>query len=431
MSVAEARRWVIVGAGPAGLLAARRLARAGHDVTVLESEDRVGGRVSRIDVDGLELDAGAESFATRGGHVATLVRELGLGERIVAPEPRPAWVVTPDDAYPLPRTGWLGIPTASLARDVRRAIGWRGALRAAGDRLAPVRDVGPQTSLGELARDRLGDAAADRLVAPVVQGIYSRPLDDITLADVAPGLAEEIRAKGGLVRAATARRAAAPAGAAVQGLVGGIATLTDALAADARAAGARILTESPVGAVERRGTGWRVWSEGTQHDVDDLVLAVPRPIVAALVPDVAWAEDRQVALVTLVLDAPELDGAPRGTGVLAAGFESGAKALTHATAKWRWLADAAEGRQVVRLSYGIDTARDARPHALADASALLGVTLRESQLRDIARVQWHDSAPAAVADRDPVPGLHLVGSAAGLSGLAAIVADDARSTLGA
>ncbi|WP_084039354.1 NAD(P)/FAD-dependent oxidoreductase [Demequina sp. NBRC 110053] len=431
MSVAERRSFTVVGAGPAGLLAARRLARAGHHVTVLESEPHVGGRVSRMSVDGLDLDAGAESFATRGGHVARLVHDLGIGDSIVAPEPLPAWVVTPDDAYPLPRAGWLGVPTVSLARDVRRAIGWRGALRAVGDRLRPVGHVAPDTSLGSLARDRLGDRATDRLVAPVVQGIYSRPIEDIALGDIAPGLAEDIRTKGGLVRAATARRAAAPAGSAVLGLRGGVATLAEALAADARAAGARILTESPVGAVERVGKRWRAWSEGTAHDGDHLVLAVPRPIVSALVPDVAWAEDRQVALVTLVLDAPELDAAPRGTGVLAAGFDSGAKALTHSTAKWSWLAAAAEGRHVVRLSYGIDNARDARPHALADASALLGVSLREGQLRDIERVQWHDSAPAAVDDREPVPGLHLVGSAAGLSGLAAIVADDASSTLGA
>lgn len=430
MSVAERRTWIIVGGGVAGLLAARRLARAGQHVTLLESESHVGGRVTGISVDGLELDAGAESFATRGGHVAGLVSELGITDRVVRPEPHHAWVVTPDDAYPLPRAGWLGVPTVSLGRDVRRAIGWRGALRAAGDRFMPVSDMDDSESLGSLARRRLGDAATDRLVAPVVQGIFSRPLDEITLGDVAPGLARDIRARGGLVRAATARRAAAPSGAAVMGLEGGMLTLTQALEADARAAGAQIRTETPVGAVERKGKRWKVWSDGEARTADAVVLAVPRPVVAALVPDVAWEESRQVALVTLALDAPELDSAPRGTGVLAVGNVSGAKALTHSTAKWRWLAERAEGRHIVRLSYGIDNARDARAHALTDASALLGVSLKESQVRDIARVQWHDSAPAAVEDREPVPGLHLVGSAAGLSGIAAIVAADERSNLG-
>src|SRR5690554_6102149 len=100
MSVADRRRYIVVGAGVGGLLAARRLATAGHDVTVMEADDHPGGRVSRVTVDGLELDAGAESFATRGGHVAALLEELGLADRIVRPEARPAWVVTPEDAYP-------------------------------------------------------------------------------------------------------------------------------------------------------------------------------------------------------------------------------------------------------------------------------------------------------------------------------------------
>ncbi|MDN4480034.1 protoporphyrinogen/coproporphyrinogen oxidase [Demequina muriae] len=428
--MAEQQRWIVVGGGVGGLLAARRLASAGHDVTVMEADDHPGGRISRVTVDGLALDAGAESFATRGGHVAALLSELGLAESIVFPERRPAWVVTSEAAYPLPATGWLGVPTTVFTRELRRALGWRGTARLLSDRFTRVRDVDDSTSLGELARDRLGDRATERLVAPVVQGIYSRPLDDIALGDVAPGLAAEVVRKGGLVRAAAARRAASPAGSAVQGLVGGMATLIDALAADARSRGAEIALETPVGALEKAGSGWTVWSGGTSHRADGVVLAVPRPVVSALVPHVAWAEDRQVAIVTLVLDAPELDSAPRGTGVLAVGNVSGAKALTHSTAKWRWLADRTGGRHVVRLSYGIDNARDARAHALSDASTLLGVALKEAQVRDIERVQWADSAPAAVEDREPVPGLHLVGSAAGLSGIAAIVAADAGSRLG-
>ena len=425
MNVAKARSVIVVGAGVAGLLAARRLAASGHDVTVMEADDHVGGRVSRVRVDGFEFDAGAESFATRGHHVATLVRELGLGARIVRPENKPAWVVTPDEAYPLPAAGWLGIPTKLLARDVRKAIGWRGATRAIADLAAPMPHVDDSQTIDAFARDRLGDGATERLVAPVVQGIYSRPLSEITLADVAPGLAADIQQRGSLVRAAAARRATSPAGSAVLGLEGGMATLVDSLAADARDKGARIRYGAVVGGLERKDKEWTAWVNGESLKTDAVVLAVPRPVVAALVPDVAWAEDRQVAVVTMVLDAPELDEAPRGTGVLAVGNVSGAKALTHSTAKWRWLAERMSGRHVLRLSYGIDNARDARLHALSDAATLLGVPLKESQVRDMERVQWADSAPVAVDDREPVPGLHLVGSAAGLSGLAAIVAADA------
>lgn len=429
MSVADHQRWIVVGAGVAGLLAARRLARSGHHVTVMEASEVVGGRVSRVSVDGLELDAGADSFSTRGGFVEALARELGLGASIVRPEPQPTWVVAPERAYPLPAASWLGVPTAFAARDLRRAIGWRGTTRVLGDVVAPVRNYGGDESIDALARERVGDEATARLIAPVLESIYSRPLSKITLAEIDPDLARDVERTGSLMRAA-ALRYSPSMGPGVMGLKGGMVTLIDALADSTRSAGATIHTGAVVGAVEHQGHHWTVWVDGDAHRADAVVLAIPRPVVAALVPDVARTHDQQVALVTLVLDAPELDEAPRGTGVVAVQQKSGARRLTHATAQWRWLADYAQGRHVVRLTYGIDNARDARLHALGDAGELLGVPLKESQVRDIKRVQWADSTPAVVKNREPVPGLHLVGSAAGLSGLAAIVAADHTSAFG-
>ncbi|MFV0287112.1 MAG: protoporphyrinogen/coproporphyrinogen oxidase [Demequina sp.] len=427
--MAEPRAWIVIGGGPAGLLAARRLAGAGHSVTVLEAEDHLGGRVSRVRVDGLDLDAGAESFATRGGHVEALVRELGLSDRLVAPAGGPAWVVGPEREYPMPAAGWLGIPTASFAPDVVRALGVKGALRAAVERWIPREPVEPDAMLGEVARRRLGDAAVDRLIAPVTRGIFSRPVDELRVDAAAAGLAAEI-SEMGLTRAAARRRAKAPAGSAVLGLVGGVAGLTDALAADAVSCGAHILTSTVVTSLREDRGRWQVRTADGTLVADEVVVASSRPAAAALVPQVRRAPDRQVALVTLSLDAPELDSHPRGSGVLAIDGVTRAKALTHATAKWEWVAKAAPDRHIVRLSYALDSAEDLAPHALADASRLLGVPLRDAQVRDLVQVVWHDASPTKPGDREPVPGLHLVGAAAGFSGLAAIVDDDQRSTLG-
>jgi protoporphyrinogen oxidase (EC 1.3.3.4) len=84
----------------------------GRDVVVLEASDRAGGQVARHTVGGLELDAGAESFATRGGTVADLAGRLGLGDEIVRPAELPAWLYRADGtAMPLPATSLLGIPS--------------------------------------------------------------------------------------------------------------------------------------------------------------------------------------------------------------------------------------------------------------------------------------------------------------------------------
>ena len=130
---------VVVGAGVAGLIVARDLARAGIPVTVVEASDRVGGQLAAIRVAGIEVDAGAESFATRGGAVEALAAELGLAADIVRPLESPAWLVgRRGRSHPLPAAGVLGIPADPRAPDVVRAV---GAIVAWRSRLAGITDL--------------------------------------------------------------------------------------------------------------------------------------------------------------------------------------------------------------------------------------------------------------------------------------------------
>ncbi len=414
--------WVVIGGGIAGLLAARRLAGQGHQVTVLEADHALGGRLRHVEVAGHLLDAGAESFATRGGSVQRLCEEVGLADAIVSPTGSPAWVIAPDRAYPLPATGWLGIPLNPCARDVRRVLGPWGSLRACLDLVLPTRGIGDDVTVGEVASARLGRRATERLLAPVMSGVYSRPLEDLPLNAIAPALAADVRVRGGLMRAARSRRSLGAPGAAVRGLVGGVAGLATAVAAQAVQRGAVLRTGVEVVGLHAGGGRWRLETSAGQIDADAVVVAVPRHRAAALM-DAPTDEARRVAIVVVVVDAPELDAAPRGTGVLVRPGVTRAKALTHATAKWSWLASSLPaGRHVLRLSYAVTPGEQVHRHAVADASRLLGVGLREEQVVGIAQVEWPDASPVAVADTQPLPGLHLVGSAAGLSGLAAIVA---------
>ncbi len=416
-------RWVVIGGGLAGLLAARRLARAGNDVTLIEAAPRVGGRTSSIEVDGLTVDAAAESFATRGGTVAALARELGLGEDVVNPAPLPAWVVSRERAYALPATGWLGIPTDPHDPQVIAVIGRVAAEYVAQEPTRPLGDLSDRVTVGQLVRERLGDAVARELVAPILQGVYSRDLDELPLGSIDPSLVEQLRATGSLVGLARARRASSPAGSAVQGIVGGVSRLCEAVATQARLAGAHIVTSTRVRSLTRGNDGWHL--DGGRVEADRVVLAVPLSVARTLVPDLPADPPRYVTIVTVAVENDALDSAPRGTGVLAVGTVTRAKALTHETAKWPWLAERAQGRHVFRLSYAVDKpGEEVASRALVDASRLFGVDILPEQVRAAVQVTWPDAAPVRVDNREPVEGLHVVGSAAGLSGLAAIVAGD-------
>ncbi|WP_194395900.1 protoporphyrinogen/coproporphyrinogen oxidase [Microbacterium atlanticum] len=388
----------VVGGGVAGLVVARRLASSGASVTVFEASDRLGGTVARIDVAGIGLDAGAESFAVRDGAVTSLLDELGLAGDVVAPSPRPAWLQpATGDAAPLPATALLGIPADPLAADVVRVVGRSAAERAAELDAQPLAAV-PET-LGALVRERLGDEVLDRLVAPVVHGVHSQHPDDVPVARAHPALPAAVAAAGSLAVAVARLRADAPPGAAVAGIRGGVHRLVPALADDLERHGGRI----------RLGTR-----------VDDLGALGGTVVVAA--PGVAGPADpgRRIDLVTLVVEQEELDAAPRGTGLLvAAGAPVAARALTHATAKWEWLREAAAGRHVLRLSYD-ETPAHPVDAARADAAFLLSVPLPDAV--DAAQVSWVRPAAASVP-----AGMVIVGETVAGSGLAGIVAHAERT----
>lgn len=495
------RTAVVIGGGISGLLAAREFARAGVRTTIMEAGEAWGGCVGSHTVAGLTLDSGAESFATRTSAVADLAAELGIAGEIVAPNPGGAWVQLPDGPRELPKTGVLGIPASPWDPEVRRSLGLLGSLRASIDAVLPASlgTAAEATSVSDLVRRRMGRRVLDRLVAPVVGGVHSADPAVLDVDMVAPGLRAGIRQHGSLAAAVAAQRrgaavgAAGPAatastastarpgghakaqsaglhkaGSAVAGLRGGMHTLVAALLADLHRRGVTLLTGTPARSVERTADGWRVTTDGAAFDAGLLVVALDGPAAVGLLAETLPELDRlrpdsgpDVSLVTLVVDLPALDTAPRGTGVLVAPQSPGvqAKALTHATAKWAWLADrTGPGRHVLRLSYGRGVAPgaatprampgsrvggvDPAPRsddelfraALADASALLGIPVNAGDVAGWDVVRWAGALPfASLGHKQRVAAVRSVCAADGTlavvggwlsgNGLAAIVAD--------
>lgn len=488
---------LVIGGGISGLVAARELAASGHRVQLHEAGPVFGGCVGAHEVAGLVLDAGAESFATRSTAVADLLRELGLGDDIVTPEPGGAWLYLrrggENVAQPLPATGILGIPGDPWADEVRRAVGRTGALRAAADLITPVskKILEGEMSLGALVRSRMGSAVLENLVTPVVSGVHSADPDTLDVDAIAPGLRASVLKHGSLARAVAAMRAAAPAGSAVASLSGGMNRLTSALVADLKAAGVQLHANSQVAGIAppAAGTGFRIElapqaaadaSKDARHEkesrherhgrlakeaaaeagqprelvADRLVVATGGETAVDLLCgiDAAFASHRPapgagISLVTLVIDKPELDDAPRGTGLLVAPTvdDVGAKALTHATAKWHWLGDeSGPGSHVLRLSYGrlndvasaLVNADDAslRNAALKDASVLLGIEVTAGDLLGFDVVRYSGALPFATTGHarrvaairelaSAHPGLDVVGAWLAGTGLASVVAD--------
>ncbi|MFU8871405.1 protoporphyrinogen oxidase [Micromonospora sp. SL4-19] len=410
--MARPRRVAIVGGGIAGLAAAVRLrdqAPTGTEITVYEQSGRLGGKLRTGELAGQAVEFGAESFLMRdpaGGESAavTLVRRLGLADRIVHPTVGQAALVVDGGLRPVPGGTLVGVP-GDLAKVTAVA---RPAAGADSDGGAPL--LGPDEDLpvGALVRARFGDEVVDRLVDPMLGGVYAGRADDLSLVTTMPALARAARAERTLVGAVRAAQAAAPRapGAPVFGtLAGGLSTLVDAAAV---ASGATVRRDAAVRELHRTATGWRLVVGPTRDpqsvEVDAVVLAVPaRPaarLLAGPAPEVATTvaglDYASVALVTMALPEPEL---PELSGFLVPATEGLLiKASTFFTTKWGHLRRA-DGLALLRASvgrYGDETSLQLTDDDLVatvhrEVSKVLGVPLPAPVGRHVQR--WGGALP--------------------------------------
>lgn len=340
-------RVAVVGGGIAGLTAALELGERGHDVVLLEGSDRVGGKLRTGEVGGVRLDLGAESLLARRPEATDLAVRVGLGDRLTHPEPVPAAVWTHGALRPLPPTV-MGVP-ADLA-----ALADSGIVTGVVESRslpAPEADV----SVAEFVAARVGQEVVDRLVEPLLGGVYAGHADRLSLQAAAPQIAA---LAPDLVASASAQRAGATSGSPVfAGIVGGVGTLATAVA---EASGAEIRTGTTVRAIQTHGDGWRIAAGAVgaveTFDVDAVVVATPAPATARLLaevaPEAAFAlavvDYASMALSTFVFD--EVLDLP-GSGFLVPPVDGTTiKAATFSSTKWAWLAES--GRTVLRASVG-------------------------------------------------------------------------------
>jgi oxygen-dependent protoporphyrinogen oxidase len=352
-------RVAVLGAGITGLAAAFELARAGVEVVVYERSDRVGGklRTTPLAVDGftpLLVEEGADAFLVRRPEAAALAADLGLD--LVHPSTGPAQVFAGGRLRTLPPGTLLGVP-GSL-RGLSAVLSPLGLARAAADLVLPGAGSAADRSVGDLVRRRLGRQVLDRMVDPLLGGVYAGTADNLSVAATVPALVDPQRSLLRTVSSRTAATAAGASGPVFGSVSGGTGAFAAAVASAFLTAGGRIEYGCGATGLERSGGGWAVASgpAGRQEadSVDAVVLAVPSSVAAKLLdglvpvqilPATPYAS---VALVTLVY----LPGTavPPGNGFLvAASGRRAVKAITFVGNKWRHPADAPV---VIRASVG-------------------------------------------------------------------------------
>jgi oxygen-dependent protoporphyrinogen oxidase len=373
-------RVAVVGGGISGLAAAHALTADGLDVIVIESSQVVGGKLRTSEVAGVPVDEGAEMFLQRVPEALDVVATLGRSDELVAPRTTSAGVWARGALRSMPTGTVMGLPGAPSR--LRGVLSPAEVVRVEADRLLPGAPPGEDISVGQWVGRRVGRAVVERLVDPLLGGVYAGRADDLSLAATIPQLPRDRRS----VLAAVRR--AGPTAPSTQPvfatITGGLGTLPASLAEAIRQSGGEILTGRTVRRIEHTGSGWRIVHGATVDeiavDADAVVVAVPAAPAAKLLGDVVPAaatelaaiEAASMAIITTAWRRQDVQSPDLSGYLVPAVYGRPVKAVTFSSSKWAHLA----GSDVVIVRCSIGRHGDVGELQLDD-SELIAVSVAE------------------------------------------------------
>ncbi|MDR2705292.1 MAG: protoporphyrinogen oxidase [Planctomycetaceae bacterium] len=195
----------IIGAGISGLSAAYRLGQLVPDATirVFDRRNRCGGVLETLNRDGFQIEQSADNFITTIPYGVKLCKELGLGEQLVQTNPsvRRTYVVRRGRLHLLPDGFLMMAPTKLFPMAVTPILSPLGKLRAGLELFIPARKDDLDESMAHFVRRRLGREVFERLVEPLVSGVYAADMEKLSVLATLPRFREMERNDGSLIRA--------------------------------------------------------------------------------------------------------------------------------------------------------------------------------------------------------------------------------------
>jgi oxygen-dependent protoporphyrinogen oxidase len=401
------KKVVVIGGGVAGLGAAYKIRRAadeGHDVgfTLVERDDRLGGKVRTEHVDGFIIDSGCDSFLTMKTAVHRIARIAGIEDQKMPTDDsrKRTMILRSGRLYEMPDGVMQFAPTKFWPFATTGLFSWPGKLRAGMDLFVPKKRVGDgelnDETLEHFILRRMGREILDRLAEPLVGGVHASDPAMMSLAATFPNLLDMEQKHGSMIMAFLAQRRMVEEirkkyppdpknpRTVFTSFRNGFQQLTDTMAD--RAGREDMRTGVKVTRLERSGDGWKVFlSDGEVLDADAVIVATEGWAASALLSnldeqlgsDIGGIQHSSSATVSLAWDSDDLGFDLNAFGLLCPLVEKRSlMAASYSSTKWPGRAPA--GKAVMRGFVG-------GPHNQAimenDDDALTEIVLRE--FRDI------------------------------------------------
>ncbi|MCK5427920.1 MAG: protoporphyrinogen oxidase [Anaerolineales bacterium] len=376
---------IVVGGGIAGLSAAYQIqkkaieANIPHQLTVLEAGSYWGGKIITDRVDGFVVEGGPDTFIVTKPWAVQLCKELGLSERLKGTNPhqKNTYILHDQHLHPLPGGLTMMIPTEFGPMIRTGLLSWPAKIRMGMDFMLPPAAENGDESLGEFVTRRLGRQAYERLIEPLMSGIYAGDGDKLSLQATFPYLRDLELEHGGLVKGALALRHQraqrqrqegknnghkSPPGSRSIFLtpITGLAEIVEALVSRLEAGGADMLLNTQVQQIAPFGDGFSLFlNEGETIFSDGLVLATPAyasgDLIAGFAPELASElqaiEYVSTATVSLAYREADLKRPLDGYGYVIPRRE-GQKALACTWTSTKFPHRAPQGYALVRVFIG-------------------------------------------------------------------------------
>ena len=204
------KRVAVIGGGITGLAAAQRLITLDDQVsvTLYEATDRLGGIIRTETAEGYVMELGPDSFITNKPGGIRLCEEIGFTDRLIPTDKafRRSLVLRNGIPLPVPDGFMLMAPARPLAIATTPILSFRGRVRLLWEAFAARRKDVDDESLASFVRRRFGNEALERLVQPLVGGIYTSDPEKLSLRATLPRFLEMEREYGSVIKATLAEQ---------------------------------------------------------------------------------------------------------------------------------------------------------------------------------------------------------------------------------
>ncbi|WP_410982531.1 protoporphyrinogen oxidase [Bacillus cereus] len=197
---------VVIGGGITGLSTIYYLERLKKDYNIdlelilVEKNEYLGGKIRSVKEKDFIMETGADSIVARNENVMPFVKELRLEEELVYNETGISYIYANDTLHPIPADTVFGIPMSLESLFSSTLVSTKGKIIALKDFITKNKDFTKDTSLAVFLESFLGKELVEKQISPVLSGVYSGKLNELTMASTLPYLLDYKNTYGSIIK---------------------------------------------------------------------------------------------------------------------------------------------------------------------------------------------------------------------------------------